>query len=58
MCNSGYRSSYSVTRTQSFFFKYESSVYLPQRLQLAADEAARSGDLQTTIEFPSGARHT
>ena len=30
----------------------------PERLQLAADEAARSGDLRTTIEYASGARHT
>ena len=30
----------------------------PERLQLAADEAARSGDLQTTIEYANGARHT
>ena len=31
---------------------------VPERLQLAADEAARSGDLRTTIEYASGARHT
>ena len=30
----------------------------PERLQLAADEAARSGDLQTTIEYANGTRHT
>ena len=30
----------------------------PERLQLAADEAARSGSLQTTIEYANGARHT
>ena len=30
----------------------------PERLQLAAGEAARSGDLQTTIEYANGARHT
>ena len=32
----------------------------PERLQLAADEAARSGDLRTTIEYAAagGARHT
>ena len=30
----------------------------PERLQIAADEAARSGDLRTTIEYASGARHT
>ena len=30
----------------------------PERPQLAADEAARSGDLQTTIEYASGASHT
>ena len=30
----------------------------PERLQLAADEAVRSGDLRTTIEYASGARHT
>jgi hypothetical protein len=30
----------------------------PERLQLAADRAARSGDLQTTVEYASGARHT
>eukprot|EP00964_Phaeocystis_antarctica_P054708 scaffold32186_cov48-Phaeocystis_antarctica.AAC.2 len=30
----------------------------PERLQLAADEAARSGDLRTTIEYASGAKHT
>ena len=29
----------------------------PERLQIAADEAARSGDLRTTIEYASGARH-
>ena len=31
---------------------------VPERLQLAADEAARSGDLRTTIEYASGAKHT
>ena len=31
---------------------------VPERLQLAADEAARSGDLRTTIEYASGARQT
>ena len=31
---------------------------VPERLQLAADEAARSGALRTTIEYASGARHT
>ena len=30
----------------------------PERLQLAADAAARSGDLQTTIEYANGTRHT
>ena len=30
----------------------------PERLQLAADEAARSGDLRTTIEIAGRARHT
>ena len=30
----------------------------PGRLQLAADEAARSGDLQTWIEYAGRARHT
>ena len=30
----------------------------PERLQIAADQAARSGDLRTTIEYASGARHT
>ena len=30
----------------------------PERLQLAADRAARSGDLRTTVEYASGARHT
>ena len=30
----------------------------PERLELAADEAARSGDLRTTIEYARGARHT
>ena len=30
----------------------------PERLQLAADEAARSGDLRTSIEYAGGARHT
>ena len=29
----------------------------PERLQIAADQAARSGDLRTTIEYASGARH-
>ena len=29
----------------------------PERLQLAADEAARSGDLRTSIEYAGGARH-
>ena len=31
---------------------------VPERLQLAADRAARSGDLRTTVEYASGARHT
>ena len=30
----------------------------PERLQLAADAAARSGDLQTTIEYANGTRQT
>ena len=30
----------------------------PEGLQLAADEAARSGDLRTWIEYAGGARHT
>ena len=30
----------------------------PERLQIAADEAARSGDLRTTIEIAGRARHT
>ena len=30
----------------------------PERFQLAADEAARSGDLRTSIEYAGGARHT
>ena len=30
----------------------------PEHLQLAADEAARSGDLRTSIEYAGGARHT
>ena len=30
----------------------------PERLELAADEAARSGDLRTSIEYAGGARHT
>ena len=30
----------------------------PERLQLAADEAARAGDLRTSIEYAGGARHT
>ena len=29
----------------------------PERLQLAADEAARSGDLRTSIEYAGGATH-
>ena len=30
----------------------------PEHLQLAADEAARSGVLRTSIEYAGGARHT
>ena len=30
----------------------------PESLQLAAEEAARSGDLRTWIEYAGGARHT
>ena len=30
----------------------------PERLQLTADAAARSGDPQTTIEYANGIRHT
>ena len=30
----------------------------PERLQLAADAAARSGDLQTTVEYANGTRQT
>ena len=30
----------------------------PERLQIAADAAARSGDLQTTVEYANGTRQT
>ena len=30
----------------------------PERLQTAADAAARSGDLQTTVEYANGTRQT
>ena len=33
-------------------------LYSPERLQLAADAAARSGDLQTTVEYANGTRQT
>ena len=33
-------------------------VQIYKSLQLAAEEAARSGDLRTWIEYAGGARHT